>query len=491
MENNKDIIEVKYSAIIVHNYELGDDTVLEKTLSVFDKAIFDYTIRAYIYDEENKCLIIPRGFNSNYVSYRLKNKKLVYNNKCTFGRRIVCKEVGTPKNEIQEQSIDFLVGRNEFKDTDSETQKFLCLPPASGKTFCMIHAICYFKRATIVIVDSLRVINQWLESFLKFSDIKESDICVINSSESIIKLVKDKVFNNYKIYLVTHQTLNSYSNKKPEKLTNLFEKLKIGVKVYDEAHVMWENIFFIDGYTNTERTFYLTGTPGRSNANEDKLYQNCFQDVMRYGQGLKTNENYIIVNYISYNSHPSFNDQASCVARRGFNINAYYDYVFSDNKLDIFLDKLFQVVDIIMAFREKDNNPSMNKTVIMIHKNEHISILKECFEEKYPNLQVGTFCGLVSAKNKEKELEKDIILTNDKAMSKAVDVLGLRFFINTVPISSKILSYQIIYRLRKIPNKRSLYFDLTDIGFSACKNQLRYRKEIFNDVAYKIKNLSL
>ena len=46
-------------------------------------------------------------------------------------------------------------------------------------------------------------------------------------------------------------------------------------------------------------------------------------------------------------------------------------------------------------------------------------------------------------------------------------------------------------RLRRIPNKEVMYFDLTDTGFKSCVSQRKSRKSVLDKKAKSIKLLNL
>jgi len=75
------MIELKHSSTIIHNYTLGDNTKLERILSVWDEATFSVSWKAFYYIEKENKLIIPRGFDVNYLQYLFPEKELYINKK--------------------------------------------------------------------------------------------------------------------------------------------------------------------------------------------------------------------------------------------------------------------------------------------------------------------------------------------------------------------------------------------------------------------------
>ena len=494
------MIEVRNSSIIIHNYELGSNKVIERYLSVYEKmksGFFLTTFSSFIYDEENSNLIIPRGYDIGRLKKIMQDDEVIYSKKTDQSRNILLNMTCSPRDTLQEEAISFLLSEGNYSNLLYDTQKFLCLKTGKGKSYCMINAICQMKKRAMIIVDSLTISDQWKNYFLQYTDIKEKDICMLSGIKSVNKVLSEKSFEpSYKIYIATHQTLNSLYKREPKYLTNFFNKIKIGVKVYDEAHTSWQSIFCIDGYTNTARTFYLTATPGRSDPNENRLYNYVFENVPVFGREecsssnyryetneVNNNEAYHIVYYISYDSKPSYNDQIELTKQGRFNLNGYSDYI-KTKIYDKFLGVIMKIIDL--ALKRNDER----KICILLIKNDMIQKLYEDLSNAYPDLTIGRFCGLVPKKDKYKEKEKRIIISTEKSLGKAEDIPNLGYLINTIPFSSSVISEQVIGRLRRCLNKNSFLFDIADHGFKNCKNNQKYRSNTFNKIAKKIRMVS-
>ncbi|MGL4988806.1 MAG: DEAD/DEAH box helicase, partial [Cetobacterium sp.] len=108
---------------------------------------------------------------------------------------------------------------------------YCCLsaPPAAGKTFCAVNLITKIQEKTLIIVDMRLLIDQFIESITRFSDIKEDEIGLISEGKAEI--------DGKKIIIATAQTLI--------KRTELHKKLEneIGFLIVDEVHVASSNTF--------------------------------------------------------------------------------------------------------------------------------------------------------------------------------------------------------------------------------------------------------
>lgn len=478
------MIELRHSSIIIHDYSLGDNSKLEKVLSVYDKATFSYTWSNYYYDEPKRRLIIPRGFNVDYLAYLFPDRDIEINERADDCRSAIFKMNSKCRDADQERAVDFLLGEGEFSNLKNTSQKMLNLKTGGGKTFCTINSLSHLRKRAMVIVDQDKLLKQWKAEFIKHSNIHEKEVYVIQGSDSMEKIMNSRQELPYKIYIATHGTLRSYAKDDWTRVSEFFRKVKIGVKVFDEAHVEVKNIFMIDSFTNTQNTFYLTATPGRSNPSEDSVYQNSFKHIPKFGLDEKFDDPHLYTYYVSYDSKPPSSVIAACQTRRGFDVKAFSDWTFGPKYYDEFVSILGQLLDITLNKK--------GKTAIIISKNDHIAKLAKTISHMYPEIDVGIFTTLTPEKDRMKQLDKKLILSTEKSLGKAVDVKHLRFLIMTVPTSSKIVADQTTGRLRKIRDDiKSFYFDLTDVGFKACLNQRKCRKGVIDQKSKVIKTLDL
>ena len=466
--------------IIITNYTLGECSKLERSLSVWDSVIFKVTFEGFKYDEENKILTIPSGFNIAYlealfinnepnpIKYKIdySNKDIVEPyNKVSFSLKF------PTRNTLQNEATRFL--------EKTGNQKFLSLETGGGKTYCAIYHIFKSKKLPMTFVDQDSIANQWKDRIIYFTTIKEEEIYFISGQKSIDKLLnmKDKELKSYKWFIAIHRTLSNYlDNNGIEKLNELFKKLKIGSRLYDEAHVEYKNIFNMDMSYNCE-SVYITATPSRSNPSENKVYQNMFSDksIPRFiGRG----ENYQNVIIYKYNTHPEVYEEASMVSNYGFNVVKWNDYIMQD-KIEIFTEALEKIFKNIY----KTNK---HKTCVLVKSIDMCNYLYDDFIEFFTekNITVGKFHSKI--KNAKDELVKDVIFTTEKSFGKAIDIPGLSVCINTVPCSSETVVTQIMGRLREIPDKEVFFIDMYDEGFSAQCRQASKRIRLYKNKAKKI-----
>ena len=270
-------IIVKNSCVIINNYNFGDCPKLERFFSVYEPTTHSYRYVGIHYDEENKRLYLPRGVDIWYIEQLLEERAYVERDNFTpydVYDDIMIKFL--PRDEDQKTAIRFATGKGEYTETQRKSQLHINLTTGKGKTYVAIGTISILGIKSIIITFAKSILEQWKDCIMRYTTIKASEIFNIDGSGAIFRLLQKSeiVIKKYKIFLVTHSTIKSYGDTYGwDKVTELFEKIRVGLKIYDEAHTNFENMCMIDFYTTVYKSYYLTATPARSNTEENKIYQ--------------------------------------------------------------------------------------------------------------------------------------------------------------------------------------------------------------------------
>lgn len=267
-------------------------------------------------------------------------------------------------------------------------------------------------------------------------------------------------------------------------VNSLMNKLGIGIRIFDESHVEFGNICRINSLSNVNYTIYLTATPNRSNFNDNSLYAKVFKSIPYFNGKELNDEKYHTVILLKWDSKPGLDDRISVRTKYGFNQAKWAQYIYNDG-----YEKFLETVSGI--FNKFSLSTRGKKVAIMLPTIELIKKLKGDLEYLYPKLEIGTFIGEISKTKRLAELEKQIILTNDKIFDKGIDVKDLEILINFVPIGSLVKTEQIIGRLRNRENYSSILIDLTDTGFDECVRQSKLRKRFYKKKAKKIIEINM
>lgn len=463
------------TCIKVFGYIQGSQTDLETFFQVPDKLDpAAGTYKAIMYDEENHILTLPRGMDISSLE-RLFEVECEYSpNVDPYDTNIPFRLSYKPRDDVQREAIQFILGEGMHQETKPYSQLGVNLNTGAGKTYVTICCSAMMGMRSIMITSSLGWIEQWRDRIMEYTDCPPTEIYPIVGSGSIAMILNNMVnISKVKYFLASHQTLHSYaSNYGWDKVGDLFEKIRVGIKIYDEAHLDFDNIWKIDFFTNTYKTLYLTATPFRSDREEDRIYQETFLNVPKIDLFDKDRDPRTRYISVLYNTYPTPGQERYCTNRYGFDRNRYCSYLIKN-------EQFYKILTIAMEMIFRTG-----KTLIYIGTNRAIQTVYDWIIENYPELkdQVGIYTTLITNKiEKEQQLDKMIILSTTKSCGAAIDIKGLKMTVVLGEVfKSKVIARQSLGRTR---DKDTTYIDFVDVGFDAVKGCYKAKKEIFEKYA--------
>ena len=476
-------IIVRNTCIIITDYNLGDCKAIENQFTIYERITHSTYHFGMYYDEEYRMLFLPKVDISwiekclgiyDSTEYQRNSDEFEY----------IKDGVGLkypPRDDDQREALRFMTGTGEYGKYKNSRQLSVCLGTGKGKTYLSIAAVSYYEMKSIIITYSVNWLNQWAERIMEYTDITSKDIKLINGSAAINKLLKSKKTPKYKIYLVTHSTLNTYATSNGwESIGELFKKIKVGLKIIDEAHLNFANISMIDFFTNTYKTYYLTATPARSSEDENIIYNKYFKNIPSislFDEEIDPHTRYIA---LKFNSHPTIYDIKQCKNAYGLDRNKYIDYLTNQPVYE----KLLRII-LDLALKNK------GKCLIYIGTNKAIAYTAKWIKCHYPELynDVGVFTTLVPKEEKEAQKEKKIILSTTKSAGAALDIADLKMtVVLDEPFKSHVLAQQTLGRTRA---DETFYIECIDIGFSQIKRYYYYKRPIFDKYALSCSDLPM
>lgn len=474
-------IIINHTSILINDYNLGDNERLEKMLSLWDSLRHTYTPIAFMYNKDKKQLFIPRGIDINYIE-KLFNCKAEINYEPDPYDNASIKVYTMPKNDRQRKSISFLIGEENFKYTKKFSQLLLNLPTGEGKTYVTSASLQFLSTKAIIITPTDNIKKQWYDTFVTMTDVNDKYICNITGSAMINKLLSQNTLK-YKIYLVNHGTITAYAKSYGwSAVHKFFKHIRVGVKIYDEAHLNFENILKIDFNTNTKKTIYLTATFERSNYKENFLFTTCFKSVTRYGYEVRDEiRKHIMYLSILYNSFPGIDVQSYMTTNTGFNKQRYADY---ESNCDEFYNALIYAVKY---FKQQDG-----KILILSTKIDLVEKITNLLNTEFDDISVASYHSKLSDEEKEKAMQADIISTTPKSAGTGTDIKGLRTVIMCEAYSSHVQADQVSGRLREFSDKDStFYVELVDMGFRKVYAMYKSRLPVFKKKCAKLLSIDL
>jgi superfamily II DNA or RNA helicase len=357
------------------------------------------------------------------------------------------------------------------KSNQYKSQLSINLSTGKGKSYCSICTAAFLGLRAMIITSSLNWLNQWKDYIIEYTDIKPREIFFLTGTPSIFSILK-KDISKYKFILASHNTIKSYGDTYGwDKVTELFQYLRIGMKCYDEAHLNFDNMCKIDMYTNTYRTYYVTATPARSDKDENVIFQLYFKNVPAidlFDEDKDPHTQYI---GLKYNSHPTAQELSACKNQYGLDRNKYTNYVAHNQN---FYKLLHVLLNLVLGYG--------GKTLFYIGTTDAIDVVKDWIYTNYPELrnEVGVYTSKVT-QNKEAQLEKRIILSTTKSCGAAMDIKGLKTTVVLAePFKSEVLARQTLGRTR---DDDTYYIEVVDTGFYYINKYYYEKKNIFTKYA--------
>lgn len=458
--------------IEIKDYTMGDCPQIERMFSVYDMTYHRRFPKGMIYDEENKILMLPRGIDIGLIERLIQSEPVIDSSMDPIGDVNPIMLRYKPRDEIQKEAIRFMLSADKYFRNETSTMMSVNLNTGKGKTYCAIAVAAYLGFRSMVITNNVGWLEQWKKFFMEYTDIKEEEIYFISGAPSLMKLMNRDI-SKYKVILSTHSTIKSIGDKQGwDKIREFFKHCEIGVKFYDEAHLNFDSMFQIDCYSNTFITYYLTATPGRSDANENIIFNYYFKNVPKINLFNGDTDPHTKYAAIKFNSNPTPIEASKCKNNYGLNRTVYTDYLVHSEEFNKLL-----IILVNMALKKP------GKHLFYVGTNEAILHVRYLIHSSFPELigQVGIYTSIVPPEAKKAELEKKIILSTTKSAGAAMDIKGLVETVNLAePFKSKVLAQQTLGRTR---DPDTIYKDVVDTGFFHTKKFYEFKKPVFKKYA--------
>ena len=472
-------INIKHSRIEINNYELGDAPSLEYLFSVWDPIYHTSFPKAIEYDEENKKLILPRGMNIDTLISTFMYKPYVDKNCDPYVDTDPLPIKYLTKDDRQLKILKFILGVDEYSYTKTKSQISINSSTGSGKTFVTVASICFTGARAVIITSSVEWLEQWKARILEYTNLKEEDLYMIIGKPSLNKiLARDPL--QYQIFLASHSTIKSYGDKEGwNKVEDLFKHLQCSMKIFDEAHLYFDNMAKIDYHSNTKKTIYLTATPERSNREEDIVYQEYFRNVPSIELFDEQSDPH--VNYVSmmFYSNPSPYQVASYTKGKfNFDRNIYTGYLVGSPN---FLKLVTVLVDMTLQIN--------GKVLMYVGTNEALTRVYNYIIEEFPFLNgaVSIYSSLTPKEDKAAALQKKFILSTTKSCGAASDIYGLAVTVVLAePFKSPVLARQTLGRCRA---DNTMYIDCVDLSCYRTRQYYNSKKQVFSRYAKSCKEV--
>lgn len=373
---------------------------------------------------------------------------------------------------------------NQIMQDNMNTRWFIHCPQGYGKTFIAINIISKFRINTMIMCYSVKILDQWRKQMSHFTNFPMSRVLTLDSGTLITKIL-DGSFpaNEYNIFLATPILLVSYGKKHGyDKINQLMIKLGIGLKIYDEAHRNLANMVKIDALSSVKYTLYLSGDFAQAGKYRTKLFYDMFRDV----RIVRPEVNMVDLRYtdavvVEYNTQPTAMDIMSMTERRGMSLWKFMDYQFAKGTI---MNIIYWIIENILKLKELDR-----RILILTSKIEHCDYITEKLIDKFPDVSIGRYHGLVPTE--ESAMTKDnahIIVATYVSFSTGIDCKNIKYVVSTSS-SNRVEDSQASGRARPLSNgENAIFWMLIDTGFAMLVEKEKDRIDYLYNL--KIRNVS-
>ena len=394
---------------------------IDKYLNQYPKLIKDWPMFELVKNKD--ITFLPRYFQTNYPSEYLIS--------------YAGKKEGKPEHISVNLKRNFKLKPNQQKAYDRvaeiyKQQNFingiLKLPTGTGKTVLAIYIICKLGLKAAIIVDNKKLLKQWINEILKFTDLKEEDIGLFHQ-----KII---AYKNKKIIMCMGQTLNSKIKSNISKIFKQVDDANIGLVFIDEVHSTSaaeqnskSSLLF-----RTKNIIGLSATPFHFGYQEI-LMNNTVGDI------IFESSDYDIVPecYVQYFDSKLTKYKYISRVRDFIKQRAMYNKVITKSR------SYFDIIVKIIQEMRKQNKDAQILVIAMTLV--QVQLIKQELSEQGYNVEILT------GEHSEIKKSYDIIVGTYKFCRQALDIVSLNCLLIAVPLSGKKSYLQVSGRILRNVNK--------------------------------------
>ena len=408
-----------------------------KILQNLRKPTYNIPTKIFAFELKENILKLPRGLmrdviialNNAHITYQIKDERFEKKEKFPTLKFILRDEQKVSIEAIKKKDFSIFVA-----------------PPGFGKTLIASSMISLRGVNTLVIVNKNMLLDQWIERFNDYLGIPKKEIGILGKSKNTL---------NNRLDIATMQSLKN----NPQIIQNY------SFVIVDECHhipaLTFENII---------KQFYgkyilgLSATPQRKDGMEPILFQQL-GNISYEVKSQKTNKKVVEIIKSDFESEcDNFGDLINEIINNQ-----------PRNELIVEQIKLHQ----------------KRKILVLTDRIEHINNLSFLLDKV--KLTYIAIHGSLNKKEKEKNLQliesSSLVLATSSYFGEGIDFPHLDTIIFATPIS---YSGRLIQYLGRIGRKGDdcLAIDILDVRNNFTKSAFNKRKEGYNNLFYKIRNIT-
>lgn len=472
----KDELIFRHGHIAITNYHMGDNREFEKSLSVFDEMNWKYELKGGYYVKPLKEFRINRGYNLQSLMRFFPNYTARVENDPYPSDKIQMDLLVPPRDDFQKVALTFMCSQGAYHSNVNYTQQMIEAKVGFGKTYCGVATTCFLQARVVIIVPIGKLLDQWKQSFLDFTNIKPDEILIVQGSATCKKILDGK-YSHIKVFIFSADTIVSFHDQYGDLETiELLRATNAYMKIVDEVHRDMKAIAMIEALSNFRMNYYMSASPDRSDKKESWIFKTCFKNVPKFGKDLKLKSddhlNVIIKNYSFVPNQIQVKNMVNA-RTKWLNNRLYENELF--NAPDI------QKADFVKSLKSmlvwaKKNLKDSNKIMILCQTVDGTEFLQKVADELFPN-ETARYYGSMKPAEKEEALKHRVICATSSSLGTGADIKGIQFVINVGTYANKIDAIQISGRARRIEGTEVFYIELVNIGYRKTFKQYENRKQ--------------
>lgn len=476
-QDSENKIVFRHGHIAITNYKMGDNREFEKSLSVWDDIRWKYEMKGGYYIKRLREFRINRGYDVTMLAKFFPHHRPEVDNKAYPSDEISIKLLTGPRSDFQRVALTFMTGQGEFKSNLKYTQQIIDADTGEGKTYCGAAASCFLRARTIIIVPFAKLLEQWKDTYIRFTSLDEKDILIVQGSNICKKIIEGK-YKNIKIFLFTSDTIDSFARRFGAMETiELLRSTGAYLKIVDEIHRDMKAISRIEAVSNFRMNYYMSASPGRADKKENWIFKTLFKNVPRFGSGFKLQEekhiNVIIKRY-EFIPHQQQINKMINRRKQWLNTKEYENQLFGAPSTQ---RASFDNAVRTMLGWAKRQLKSGNKILILTSTINGTSHVQTLAEEVFPGETSRYYGSMPSKEEKAQALTKTVIAATSSSLGTGADIAGVQFCFNCTTYSNKIEAVQTSGRLRKLPDgAQSVYCEFVNMSWIKTIRQYEKRK---------------
>lgn len=465
----------RHGHIAITDYSLGDNPEFEKALSVFNERRWKYDRKVGYYIPELKEFRISRGYDLGVLASYFQGYNVKVDNDAYPADKVDIKLLAAPRDDEQRVGITFMCSQGEFKHNSKFTTLMVDMNTGSGKTFCGVATSCFMQARTMVIVPFGILLDQWKESYLKFTSLEENEIKIVQGSKTCEKILEGK-FKNVKIFIFSADTIASFCERHgPLETIEMLRATNCYMKIVDEVHRDIKTVAMIEALTNFHMNFYMSASPGRAQSKENWIFKTCYKNVPRFGSKFKVKEEkHINILVKKYRFVPTAAQQKRMVdGRRGWlNGKSYEKELLNspDEQKRDFVESIKAMLAWSKKFMKKGN-----KLLILCETIDGTAVMQEIAEEIFPG-ETSRYYGTMNKADKKPALEKNVICATVSSIGTGADISGIQHVHNITTYANWISVIQTAGRARKLKDDQVYYVEYVNHSYLKTLRQYEKRK---------------